>query len=625
MYSPRPYGRFAEDAELSADDAAAVERLARSLTNFKQASELASLKRVADLPSGRQAVAIDMGGVFRILVLEQHELPQFRFDGVAQTNIPMLFSGVITRAQVLTDGQGVGIRLTEQARRRLVAYDPKAALPPKDVALQRFVIKYEPRFQYFEPREQGIYTFTQYVKQRPTWYSGAMAEVMQVVGGYGRQRLEDLPENDLERARMLVPERYMALVREQLGNVRLPGYSGFPDEAGQFKCEYAAFRCHGVAFDSSNSPWLLQIDGRGVYAMPLPVVPATTTDAFRRYMEEVGDDEILRLLDRFGGMPSGEGFPPTGSEFEAWRRAGVIIKVCDPADFYSANPMYTACGWAMNSRGTEGFNTCWGYDDTGLMRVHAYKMRLSLAPAKNQGRIENEWQFDDEEQRAKLNAYLSKVYSALSAGGARELAIMYKVRRVPVAQILARAAIEAGNDLEYWENLELPPIAQHQGHISRVASGPFYWPSKVEKSCTRLKFPELTAQGCESFVHVSPDYFGAPVQCDTVIFGCYVQDQLRVIKYFYDERKFKKEATSSFEDIMIVGQWEQIETFGLSGLMGFFYTTDFDDRQEQPAITVHTNIVGTDMGYGNPAYSTPPTLWCVGGVSRPGITCTAPR
>ncbi|HEB0618814.1 TPA: hypothetical protein RY208_006163, partial [Pseudomonas aeruginosa] len=586
------------------------------MTNFKQASELASLKRVADLPSGRQAVAIDMGGVFRILVLEQHELPQFRFDGVAQTNIPMLFSGVITRAQVLTDGQGVGIRLTEQARRRLVAYDPKAALPPKDVALQRFVIKYEPRFQYFEPREQGIYTFTQYVKQRPTWYSGAMAEVMQVVGGYGRQRLEDLPENDLERARMLVPERYMALVREQLGNVRLPGYSGFPDEAGQFKCEYAAFRCHGVAFDSSNSPWLLQIDGRGVYAMPLPVVPATTTDAFRRYMEEVGDDEILRLLDRFGGMPSGEGFPPTGSEFEAWRRAGVIIKVCDPADFYSANPMYTACGWAMNSRGTEGFNTCWGYDDTGLMRVHAYKMRLSLAPAKNQGRIENEWQFDDEEQRAKLNAYLSKVYSALSAGGARELAIMYKVRRVPVAQILARAAIEAGNDLEYWENLELPPIAQHQGHISRVASGPFYWPSKVEKSCTRLKFPELTAQGCESFVHVSPDYFGAPVQCDTVIFGCYVQDQLRVIKYFYDERKFKKEATSSFEDIMIVGQWEQIETFGLSGLMGFFYTTDFDDRQEQPAITVHTNIVGTDMGYGNPAYSTPPTLWCVGGVSR---------
>ncbi|HBO4545425.1 TPA: hypothetical protein L4U59_001180 [Pseudomonas aeruginosa] len=616
MYSPRPYGRFAEDAELSADDAAAVERLARNLTNFKQASELASLKRVADLPSGRQAVAIDMGGVFRILVLEQHELPQFRFDGVAQTNIPMLFSGVITRAQVLTDGQGVGIRLTEQARRRLVAYDPKAALPPKDVALQRFVIKYEPRFQYFEPRDQGIYTFTQYVKQRPTWYSGAMAEVMQVAGGYGRQVMAELPEDDLERARMLIPERYMHRIRQEVGNVRLPAYTGFPDEQGQFKCDYLASRCNAVAFDAGNSPWLLQINARGVYAMPLPVVPATTTEAFRDYVLDVGDDELLKLLDRFGGMPTGEGFPQPEQEFEAWRRAGVIVKVCDTADFYNFEAMYAACGWAVNSRGTEGFNTCWTYDDAGLMQVHAYKMSLSLAPAENQGRLKNTWNFDDPDDAAKLNAYLSQVYGALTDGTARELAIKYKIRRVPAGEILSRASSASGPDLDYWDSLELPPIATHQGRVSRVASGPFYWPSKVLKSCTRLKFPELTGQGCESFPHISPDYSGGTVKCDTVVFGCYVEDQLRVIKYFYDERKFQQETTSTFEQHMIVGQWEKTETFGLSGLMGFFYTTDFDDRQEQPAVTVHTNIVGTDMGYGNPAYSTPPTLWCVGGVSR---------
>ncbi|CEI11102.1 hypothetical protein PAMH19_2323 [Pseudomonas aeruginosa] len=620
MYSPRPYGRFAEDAELSADDAAAVERLARNLTNFKQASDLANLKRVAVLPSGRQAVAIDMGGVFRILVLEQHELPQFRFDGVAQTNIPMLFSGVITRAQVLTDGQGVGIRLTEQTRRRLVAYDPKAALPPKDVALQRFVIKYEPRFQYFEPPQQGIYTFTQYVKQRPTWYSGAMAEVMQVAGGYGRQVMAELPEDDLERARMLIPERYMRQIRQQVGNVRLPAYTGFPDEQGQFKCEYRASRCNVVAFDTGNSPWLLQINARGVYAMPLPVVPATTTEAFREYVLEVGDDELLKLLDRFGGMPTGEGFPQAEQDFEAWRRAGVIIKVCDTADFYSFEAMYAACGWAVNSRGTEGFNTCWTYDSAGLMQVHAYKMKLSLAPAENQGRLLNTWDYDSysdvREAQGKLNAYLAKVYEALAENGARELAIKYKIRRVPAADILARADSSSGPDVDYWDSLELPPIAAHQGRVSRVSSGPFYWPSKVLKSCTRLKFPELTPQGCESFPHISPDYSGGAVKCDTIVFGCYVEDQLRVIKYFYDERKFQQETTSTFEQYMIVGQWEKTETFGLSGLMGFFYTTDFDDRQEQPAVTVHTNIVGTDMGYGNPAYSTPPTLWCVGGVSR---------
>ncbi|MGI3149149.1 hypothetical protein ACRVA2_33090, partial [Pseudomonas aeruginosa] len=67
------------------------------------------------------------------------------------------------------------------------------------------------------------------------------------------------------------------------------------------------------------------------------------------------------------------------------------------------------------------------------------------------------------------------------------------------------ASSASGPDLDYWDSLELPPIATHQGRVSRVASGPFYWPSKVLKSCTRLKFPELTGQGCESFPHISPD------------------------------------------------------------------------------------------------------------------------
>lgn len=616
MLSPRPYGLFAEDAELSVADAAAVELLARNLTNFKQASDLANLKRVMDLPSGRQAVATDMGGAFRILILERHEHPEHQFEGVAETNIPMLFCGIVTKAQVLAQGEGVGLTLTEQTRRRLVAYNGDAELPPKDVALQRFKIEYEARFQYFRPTNPGIYTFTQYVKHRPTWYSGAMAEVMQVAGGYGRQNLQELPEDDIERARMLVPESYMRLVRQQLGNVRLPGYTGFPDREGQFKCEYGASRCNNVAFDTSGGPWLLQVNARGVYAMPLPVVPATTTAAFRRYVMDVGDGELLKLLDRFGGMPTGEGFPQSESDFEAWRRAGVIIQVCDTADFYSFSGMYAAGGWAMNRSGTEGFNTCWGYDGAGLMQVHAYKMNLYLAPAPEQGRLRNTWEYDHPEDARRLNGYLSKIYEALTAGTARELAIKYKIRRVPVGEILARAQSSSGADLDYWENLELPPIAAHAGRVSRVGTGPFYWLSKNPQSCIRLKFPELKGQGCESFIHVSPDYMGDPVKCDTIVFGCYVEDQLRVIKYFYDERKFKRETQSTFEKNMIVGQWEKTETTGNSGLMGDFYTTDFDDRQEQPPVTTHTNIVGTDMGYGNPMYRTPGILERVGGVSR---------
>ncbi|WP_445286531.1 hypothetical protein [Variovorax atrisoli] len=615
MHAPRPYGRFAEQAELSPEDAAAVERLARTVTNFKQLSALDSLKRVADLPSGRQAVAIDMGGVFRILVLERHENPEHELTGLAETYVPMLFSGVITRAQVL-EGEGVGIKLTEQTRRRLIGYREDEDLPPKDVALQRFRIDYQDRFAYFRPDYSGIYMFTQYVKHRPTWYSGAMAEVAQVVGGYGRQLLADLPDDPIERARMRVPERYMREIRREVAGLRLPGYTGFPDREGQFQYTYQHGEGNAVSFDNSGKPWLLRVNARGVFAMPLPLVPATTAAAFREYVEDVGDSELLKVLERFGGLPSGETFPEDEQDFEAWRRAGVFIKVCDCADFYTRQAFYAAGGWSFNSRGREGFNTCWDRDGAGLLRAHAYKMKLQLGAAANGGRLKASWQFSSDDETARAQGYLTRLFEQLRDGSHRARAIAYKVRRATASQILARVGVSNGSDKDYWDALELEPIAMHQGNVARVGTGPVYWPGKNPKSMGRLKFPELRGLGCESFVMVSEDYAGPAVKCDTIVFGCYVDDELQVVKYFYDERKLQEKEQSTFEKYMIVGQWEKTVTTGLSGLMGYFYTSSFDDRQVAPPVSTTTHITGTDMGYGQPAFATPPILYCVGSLSR---------
>lgn len=616
MHQPRPYGRFAHEADLSAEDAAAVERLARSLTNFKSVSQLDSLKRVATLSDGRQAVAMDMGGTFRVIVLERHEDPQHQPDGRAETHIPMLFSGVITRWQVLA-GQGVGVKLTEQARRRIGGYG-EGVMPPKDVSLQRFRIEYDPQFKYFEPEYTGIYTFTQYARLRPTWYSGAMSEVMQIVGGFGRQILADLPDDPVERARMVLPERYMRRIRLELINTRLPGYTGFPDAEGQFKCDYKHANGNAVSFDSSGAPWLLRINERGVFAMPLPVAPATTTTAFREYVQEVGDTELEKILDRFGGIPTGEPMPRDGEDFEAWRRAGVIIKVCDTADFYAHQAYYAASGWSMNSKGTEGFNTCWSTNGAGLKQGHAYKMRLALDAAPSRGMVPLDWEFGDQQEARKVDAYLSKIYRAIGSTTPRAAAIKYKLRRHTVAQILARAGSGDGApDVDYWDRLEMEPIANHTGNVARVGSGPIYWGLKMyPQSQGRLKFPALTGEGCESFVMISPDYNGGMVRCDTIVFGCYVDDQLQVIKYFIDEREFYQEEESTFEQYMIVGQWEKTTTTGASGLMGYFYTSAFDDRDEAPPVSTHTEVIGTDMGYGNPAYHTPGLLFRVGSLSR---------
>ena len=50
MHQPRPHGLHVTGGELTADDSAAIELLARRLTNIKQTSDLPSLRMVRALP-----------------------------------------------------------------------------------------------------------------------------------------------------------------------------------------------------------------------------------------------------------------------------------------------------------------------------------------------------------------------------------------------------------------------------------------------------------------------------------------------------------------------------------------------------------------------------------------------
>lgn len=604
---------------MTREDEAHVERLARAITNIKGVSGLENIKRAVNLPSGGQAIATDMGGVFRIIVIGKDEPEQIDLhDGLASSSIPMLFSGAITKHTV-KEGEGVGIKLTEQCRVRLAGYQGgKDKRPPKDVELKRFVVEYGDGFKYFEPDIKGIYTFTQYHRHRPTWYSGAMTELMQVVGGYGIQKFDELPESDLERAAMKPPAKVYRKIEEEIGNIRLPGYKGTPPEDGKFVLDYKFSKTNGVSFDSSGSPWLVQVDSSGLHVMPLPIIPATSTNAFREWMEEVGDTEILKLIDRFGGMPSGEGFP-IGAAFHAWRRAGAIIKIAETGDFYSKQAMYDACGWSFNSSGSEGYNTCHDQMPNGLRKAYGYKMGIRLEPAESNGKLPHNWQLDDPAKSRLVDEYLASIYRQAHSDDAEGLAVKYKLRRHTGLEILAAAS--AGNDYTYWVNLDMPPIASHSGYVSKVAEGNMWWPKVVTQfglvpSHQAPKFPTLSGEGCESLDMVNMEYEGPPVRCDTILFGCYIEDKLRVIKYFRDEREFYKKEESTFEDLMIVGQWEKTVTSGTSGLAGLIYTTDEDDRKEISPTVTHTEVVGTDLGYGQPTYYGAGTLFMNGSVSR---------
>ncbi len=613
MHQGRPYGLHVIGGKLTERDESFVSVTARRFSNLKDLSSIDSSRMVYDLPDGGYVVIQDMGGNFRIIAHKTSEVALIAIDGMATDYIPMLYSGVILSATPF-ESDGVPIRLTETTRRRLIDYDDRASLPPKEVELHRFRIEYDNKFKYFEPQYKGIRTFTQYHKLRATWYSGAMSEVMQIIGGYGRQDSDDLPDKAIERKRFKLPNRFSKSVRAHVANQRLPAYTGIPEFKGKYKYDYSHRLTNAVSFDSAGKPWLLQINARGVYAMPLPIIPATTAPAFISYLREVVDDELIHIVERFGGLPSGETFP-IGDDFQAWYRAGVIIKVCDTTEFYRHSPFYLACGWSFNNKGDEGFNSGWSFDSRGMRYAYGFKMKLKLGMAVDNGWTLNAKKINDPQDSAMLSRYLVKLFSQLAGSGHRERAIKYKIMRTPAHILMVHARANTG-DINYWENLIADPIANHKGSLSQVSSGPMYWGSKNPLSFGALKFPEFTGQGCESFDMTMPDYNGPPVKSDTVVFGCYVNDQLTTIKFFLDTNTYKAETEGNFEEEMIVGSWSELKTESNSMILGYLYTSDFDDRGAFSDNTQITNIVGTDLGYGNPSFLTPPLLFTQGTLTR---------
>lgn len=616
MHEPLPHGRAVQGAA-SFEDEAAANLLMRRLANLRAVYGVDSLKLVRDLPGGGKVVAVDAGGIRRTLIFkpgaQSAELPEPP-DG--SLGLPMLFSGVAVTG-VTEPGGKIELALTRTCRRRLAGYRVGASTiqaggqgtgairfgsdsVPERVELSRFVVPYGAGFADLAPMQPtpgSIYT--QYHQQYPTWYSGAMAAVVQTVAGYGLQGLmlsgapASVPEY-LEVAELRVPEPYRSRITEELrGDGALPGYKGRPPADGEIKYGFGWATTHAVGFDSESKPWLLQVGPLGVHAMPLPVIPETTTRAFREYMEEVGDDEILHLLDRFGGMPSGEPFP-TGSDLQCWLRAGVVIKLCDTADFYSHVGMTTAAGWAFADHGQGAHNTCLERHATlNRMDCHTYKMKLRLQAIQAADRPPADWGGDT----ARVMEYLSTLKAALS--GEPGLAVRFKLQRVEATLIHARAMAFAPErmvaEVDYWDQLELPPLAGHSGSVTRTASGPV-WPHTI-------KFPEPLLDACinpdirNMLDPVPPGIYHYPERFDTIIWTYYVGSQLKVVRQARDRRSFNQESEDDYEECMIVGSWESTLYEGSQSIAGEFYTTDFDYREVLGGRRTHVRTEGRDLGY----------------------------
>lgn len=609
MHQARPYVLHVIGGKLTSRDEAFLSASAKRFVNLKDISKLDNLRLVYDLPDGGYIVIQDMGGNFRIIAHKPIFKEQIVTDGLAKDFIPMLFSGVVSKGGLLRAGQGLALSLTEATRRRVFNYTPER-IAPKEVRLVKFSCPYNDGFPEFLPAEkiEGI-IYTQYEKQRPTWYSGAMAEVMQVVGGYGRQGFSEYPEDEIEHAVIKIPAKYKQLIDVDISSARLPAYTGLPNAKGQFQYDYKHFNTNTVGFDEQNNPWLLKIASSGVWAMPLPIVPATKSSAFRDYMTDVNDTEVIKILDRFGAMPSGEGFP---QDFYAWVRAGVIIKVCDTADFYQHSAYSTAMGWSMNSSGNEAVNTCYDVDDsTGVFYSKAYKLNIRLGVARDNGWLKAaSGSVDSAYEAGLMSSYLSKLYELTQQASDTNSAIKYKIKRAPVSMVLARAKLAfTEREVDYWNNLELAPIANHSGNVTLISKGNVY-------RGVNIKVPEPYADGCVSlnFLPKSDDYKRLP--STAIVLAYYIGDDLKIVNYFDDPTVLESSEDTDFHECMTVGSWYKKTYSGGGYISGSLYTSDVDYREAiAPSIST-TTVVGKDLGFGAAIYAFPEKFRMEGGMYR---------
>lgn len=599
MHEKTPFGLFVRGGELTDNDLGFIHQHAAKVINFKTVSDLESIKYIRELPDGGIALFIHAGSMFRVLALKSVEQPEKEEStGLAPLDVPMLFSGVITRA-VVSRGNGVELTLTEQCCRRLGGYGAMSVGAVQ--RLKRLKSKYNTMHEVmFVPQEmrgldENIALYSQFDKLRPTWYSGAMSEVVQIVSGFGRQNFDELPDEPLEQVKYNLPENIKQKIAQDLNQVRLPGYTGKPHKYGTIDYHFTAHDTNLVSFDNQNNPWLVQIDSSGVWVMPLPMIPATMTPAFRQYVEEVNDEELLLVLDRFGGIPSGETFPSNRTD---WVRAGVVYRVCDSSDFHSHSPYTSACGWSCNSDGTAAINTCYDFEESGLCVGFTYQLSLELQALPDRGLLKSRSVSDltDPNQIAEVSIYLQNVMNVIEdRTEPSNVALLYKLRLIPQQEFLARTGNSNFNaELDYWKEYSVVPPVAHRARLVKTNSG--YLNVGVP-----FKLPEPFMEGC---IHMDfrPDKPDAPEPppCDTIIFGYYIGDTLKVIKSFSDQREIIEEVESNFDEWNVIGNWEKRETIGMSGLYGRFYSTDFDDRKVLPPTEITTRIEGRDLGYGTP-------------------------
>jgi hypothetical protein len=185
---------------------------------------------------------------------------------------------------------------------------------------------------------------------RPSLYSGAMKRVVQAMLGIGHvggqnEMLDNSP-------------RYIDGSIPHMKRDVLVTYS------------WTLGTTHGIYKAGYKNHWLIEISqDRGVLAMPLILMPDTKTLDYYISKTKIGDIGTTRVLDEFGGIPTGESFPTDSVALTNAINAGKVLRLLGASDmqaFYTAKNFYSNFGWAFSNTGTEAHHCCMSDRDSGF-------------------------------------------------------------------------------------------------------------------------------------------------------------------------------------------------------------------------------------------------------------------
>lgn len=556
-------------------------KLAATIDNRKALSGLQSA--YGTLPSANgYLTGYNIGGVTRITVIrnsspEQIDNDLLEEERFAHLAVPVMYSGQVLRG-VCTPGAGLDLDISYQTQRRLAGYNDDKIDHESRIAETKFEVSYNNIHDELWPEETYGNMWTQYRELYPTWFSGLMGSVVQIVAGYGKQIKG-------KRNNLFIPDSVYEAIELEVGKYKPHGCKGKPPLSGQIQFDYKYYTGNGVVFGDDGKPWLLSIsETYGAMAMPLPMIPSTCTKAFRDYIEKVNDTEILEILDRFGGMPSGEGFPDNWTD---WERAGVVVKMCDMGAFYYWLPLAgTTLGWSFSETTREAVNSGYNYGPTTMQKVAVYSLRFTI-PAISTA-------VSEVDAPERLSEYLSETLGFFTGNSGD--AAQYKMGRMP-SELKAR--VEAyfeeldpnsrnpEAEFTYWDGATAPPLANCTAALRKTNEG------NVWGRFGEFKLPMTQGEDRSCYSHEfrpwpDPDkeFSDAEITFDTVVYAYFVGDDLKHIHCTNDPRKKTKEEPKwTVDDMFIIGEEEYSWGEGEEQVFGNFYTSDFDERESRaPAV-----------------------------------------